>query len=119
LARQMIELSGLKPDVDIQIEFIGMRPGEKLFEELSHKAENVVPTRHIKILRLVAPPPDLSALKHTLRKLRADSSRAEADNIKHLLKAVVPEYTPSLKPLIQTLPPIVELNEHRPHAQAL
>jgi FlaA1/EpsC-like NDP-sugar epimerase len=52
----MIELSGLKPDVDIQIEFIGVRPGEKLFEELSHKAENVVPTRHNKILRLVAPP---------------------------------------------------------------
>jgi len=50
----MIELSGLKPDVDIQIEFVGLRPGEKLFEEVSHRLENMVPTQHPKILRLPA-----------------------------------------------------------------
>src|SRR5439155_702848 len=50
LARQMIELSGLKPDQDIEIEFIGMRPGEKLFEEISHHGENFVPTAHRGIL---------------------------------------------------------------------
>jgi FlaA1/EpsC-like NDP-sugar epimerase len=117
LARQMIELSGLKPEVDIQIEFIGVRPGEKLFEELSHKAENVVPTRHIKILRLVAPSLELSPLKQTLRKLLANSKKAEPEKVKQMLQAIVPEYTPPVKPTVRTLPAIVQLDEHRPPCQ--
>ena len=96
LARQMIELSGLKPGVDIQIDFIGMRPGEKLFEELSHKAENVAPTDHPKILRLLATPPVLSEIKLILRDLREKCPRAEPDQIKLMLKHAVPEYTPHL-----------------------
>jgi FlaA1/EpsC-like NDP-sugar epimerase len=117
LARQMIELSGLKPDVDIQIEFIGTRPGEKLFEELSHKAENVVPTRHSKILRLVAPAPDMATLKEGLRELRTECVRSKADNLKQLLKMIVPEYAPSSSPAAVKLSPIVELEHHRPHGR--
>lgn len=113
LARQMIELSGLKPDVDIQIEFIGTRPGEKLFEELSHKAENVVPTSHSKILRLIAAPPDLTSIKENLQQLRADSLQAEPDEIKRMILALVPEYTPSLKVPTKPLPAIVNLGDHR------
>ncbi|MFA6175352.1 MAG: nucleoside-diphosphate sugar epimerase/dehydratase [Phycisphaerae bacterium] len=52
LARQMIELSGFKPDEDIKIEFTGLRPGEKLFEEPIHENENVRRTTHPKILIL-------------------------------------------------------------------
>lgn len=52
LARQMIELSGLKPDLDIQIEFSGLRPGEKLYEEPIHVSEAVTRTAHPKILTL-------------------------------------------------------------------
>ena len=52
LARNMIELSGLKPDHDIKIEIIGVRPGEKLHEELWSADETVSPTQHSKILRL-------------------------------------------------------------------
>ena len=49
LARNLILLSGLRPDEDIKIEFTGMRPGEKLYEELSTLLEDTVPTAHEKI----------------------------------------------------------------------
>jgi len=49
LAKNLILLSGLRPDEDIKIEFIGMRPGEKLYEELSTYLEDTVPTEHEKI----------------------------------------------------------------------
>ena len=116
LARQMIELSGLKPDDDIQIEFTGMRPGEKLFEELSHKAENVVPTKHNKILRLIAGPPDLAALRETFRNIRADLHRSTPADLKQMLKASVPEYTPYLPPATPALSEITNLEEHRRRA---
>jgi FlaA1/EpsC-like NDP-sugar epimerase len=50
LARRMIRLAGLVPDQDIKIEFTGMRPGEKLFEELLNDNENTLPTHHEKIM---------------------------------------------------------------------
>ena len=52
LARQMIELSGFKPDEDIKITFTGLRPGEKLYEEPIHEMENVESTSHPKLRRL-------------------------------------------------------------------
>ncbi len=50
LATNMIRLSGLRPDIDIKIEFIGLRPGEKLYEELLADKENTQPTHHQKIM---------------------------------------------------------------------
>ncbi len=50
LAKRMIKLAGLAPDRDIKIEFTGLRPGEKLFEELLSNAENTLPTHHHKIM---------------------------------------------------------------------
>jgi len=52
MARDLIRLSGFEPDVDIKIEYIGLRPGEKLYEELITEGENIVPTRHKKIMVL-------------------------------------------------------------------
>lgn len=117
LARHMIELSGLKPDVDIQIEFVGVRPGEKLFEELSHKAENVAPTRHAKILRLVAPPPDLEAVQRTFKTLQDNLVRREPAEVKEMLRAAVPEYTPFIPPEQKGSTPILDLETHRRQAE--
>lgn len=50
LARKMIKLAGLIPDKDIKIEFSGLRPGEKLYEELLSKYEEIIPTHHKKIM---------------------------------------------------------------------
>jgi FlaA1/EpsC-like NDP-sugar epimerase len=91
LARQMIELCGFVPDEDIKIEFTGLRPGEKLFEEPIHQAENVHPTIHPKLLSLVSNGiykdiiPDLESLREDLAKMH------DVD-IKKWLYAKVPEY---------------------------
>jgi FlaA1/EpsC-like NDP-sugar epimerase len=103
LARQMIELSGLKPDEDIQIEFIGIRPGEKLFEEISHRGECFVPTTHPKILRFVSSPADWGELRKTLRRLRANLFQLDPDQLKQLLKEAVPEYDPHVNSSAQIL----------------
>jgi FlaA1/EpsC-like NDP-sugar epimerase len=94
LARQMIELSGLKPDEDIQIEFVGIRPGEKLFEELRHTGENYVPTTHPKICRFVCQAAPLAELRQTLQGLRENIHDIGADEIKQLLRDALPEYVP-------------------------
>jgi FlaA1/EpsC-like NDP-sugar epimerase len=98
LARQMIELSGLKPDEDIQIEFIGVRPGEKLFEEVTHKGENFAPTTHPKICCFLSQPADLAQIRKTLQRLRANLHQFEADELKLMLKEAVPDYEPYLGP---------------------
>jgi FlaA1/EpsC-like NDP-sugar epimerase len=94
LARSLIELSGLKPDEDIEIEFIGLRPGEKLFEELSHKGENITSTHHPKIMRFVSEPLPLPKVKAIFENLSNEIHRAEPGPIKLLLKEAVPEYKP-------------------------
>jgi FlaA1/EpsC-like NDP-sugar epimerase len=97
LARQMIELSGLKPEADIKIEFIGVRPGEKLFEELTHVGENCVPTTHPKIFRFVSQPLALAQVRQTLQLLRAQLHHLDANELKRRLQAAVPEYSPDFR----------------------
>jgi len=104
LARQMIELSGLKPDEDIQIEFVGVRPGEKLFEEVTHKGENFAPTAHPKICRFLSQPADLARIRATLQKLRANLHQFEANELKLMLKETVADYEPCLTPSTGTVP---------------
>lgn len=93
LARQMIELSGLKPDEDIAIEYTGLRPGEKLFEEPIHKNENVSRTAHPKILilrdqRLA---PDANVVDDLLL-LAGDPTHLDGRALKEWLATRVPEY---------------------------
>jgi FlaA1/EpsC-like NDP-sugar epimerase len=96
LARQMIELSGLKPDEDIQIEFTGIRPGEKLFEEVTHSGENFVPTTHPKICRFMAAPVDMPELRALFSRLRTELPSYDPIELKRLIKEAIPEYTPFL-----------------------
>jgi FlaA1/EpsC-like NDP-sugar epimerase len=94
LARQLIKLSGFKPDEDIAIEFSGLRPGEKCFEELSYHRENYSPTPHPSIMRFCGPAPaSESVLKH-LTHFRTAVHEAGARELKRLLQEAVPEYTP-------------------------
>jgi FlaA1/EpsC-like NDP-sugar epimerase len=118
LARQMIELSGLKPDEDIQIEFIGMRAGEKLFEEISRTGENFAPTTHPKIFRFIAHPVDLTQIRDTLQGLRDALHQLEPGKIKLRLRDALPDYTPFLAQHDASLPPIAELDKGPRHAHA-
>lgn len=96
LARQLIELHGLRADEDIEIEFTGLRPGEKLFEELSHHGENFKPTNHEKILRFVCTPAQLEHVRAQFAKLEHDMHSVEPDQMKCLIREAVPEYQPFL-----------------------
>jgi len=97
LARQLIELSGLKPGEDIEIKFVGLRPGEKLFEELSHESENLLATNHPKILRFISRPLLLETVEAYLDKLSTELHRATVADLKRLLQTLVPEYQPCLE----------------------
>jgi FlaA1/EpsC-like NDP-sugar epimerase len=96
LALQMIALSGLKPREDIEIKFTGLRPGEKLYEELSHGGESVTATAHEKITRLVTTPMHHSYVVSFLAELSAalDDGDSDPDSMKELLARMLPEYTP-------------------------
>ncbi|HZM01723.1 MAG TPA: nucleoside-diphosphate sugar epimerase/dehydratase [Candidatus Saccharimonadales bacterium] len=106
LARQMIELSGLQPEVDIEIQFVGLRPGEKLFEEITCKGEAYRPTQHPRIMRFVTAPEDWSKIKAVLENLSSELHQAEPDRLKQLIKQSLAEYTPDLgakaKPALET-----------------
>ena len=113
LARQMIELSGLRPDEDIQIEFMGIRPGEKLFEELTHTGENFVATTHPKICRFISQPVDLAQIRKTLQRMRADLHRLSPDQVKLLLQETIPDYVPCLLPGRHDPAKVAELEDYR------
>jgi FlaA1/EpsC-like NDP-sugar epimerase len=97
LARQLIQLSGFIPGEDIRIEFTGLRPGEKLYEELSYQGENITATDHPKIRRLVCEPLPLDQVQHLLGELLRQMNHLEPEEFKRLLNWAVPEYQPQSK----------------------
>jgi FlaA1/EpsC-like NDP-sugar epimerase len=96
LARQLIELSGLEPDTDIEIKYTGLRPGEKLFEELNHKTENMVATDHAKVMRFLSQPQSLEQIEAGFDAVQKASASGDSDQIKLAIQKVVPEYQPYL-----------------------
>jgi FlaA1/EpsC-like NDP-sugar epimerase len=95
MARDLIRLSGFEPDVDIKIEFIGLRPGEKLHEELITDDENAQPTPHPKILMLKGGACDLDSLNEQIRELVALSSLHDPERIRSKLQEMVADYAPA------------------------
>ena len=91
LAREMIRLSGLTEGRDINIIFSGLRPGEKLFEELFSDKEAYEFTHHGKIRKALFRPLDSSFNSNLNRLLTLES--AESDTIVYLIKELVPEFT--------------------------
>jgi FlaA1/EpsC-like NDP-sugar epimerase len=102
LARQMVELSGLRPGADVEIVFTGLRPGEKLYEELSHRSEEVMPTDHPKILKMIVGGACNERVRPLLESLSAALGVVQPDEVKALLKRLVPEYTPQYSPQFPT-----------------
>jgi FlaA1/EpsC-like NDP-sugar epimerase len=92
LAHQMIRLAGLRLERDIKIEFIGLRPGEKLHEELFHPAEPLVPTANPAI-RLAAPrTADYAMLARAIDELEDNARSRREERVLQLLERLVPEY---------------------------
>ena len=94
MARDLIRLSGFEPGVDIKLEYIGLRPGEKLYEELIIEGEGIVPTSHEKIMVLKGIESDLQLLDGKINELAIMADDQEVDKIKAKFKEIVPEYGP-------------------------
>ena len=92
LARQMITLAGLRPGVDVAIEYTGLRPGEKLFEELFYAAEDLMKTSHSTILRASPLAPEKAVLTGALDALKSAASGRDAPRTVAQLKRMVPEF---------------------------
>lgn len=93
LARKMIRLSGLVPGIDIEIKYTGLRPGEKLYEELLNDAENTLPTHHEKILIAKMRSGEVQGLENSFEQLFMLAS--SPDSILKMvakMKEMVPEF---------------------------
>jgi len=94
MARDLIRLHGLEPDKDVLIEFTGLRPGEKLYEELITSGEGIVSTSHKKILVLRGKTLDAAALLAQIESLLAVARQGDDEAIRRKLRDIVPEYHP-------------------------
>ena len=98
IAKDLIRLSGFEPERDIEIKFIGLRPGEKLYEELIVIGEEIAPTRHKKILVLSHKGSvylQRDDIEKNIGELVMLADARDADGIKSKLREIVPEYMPS------------------------
>jgi O-antigen biosynthesis protein WbqV len=92
LARQMIRLAGLRPDKDVAIRFTGLRPGEKLFEELFHGSETPAPTGHAGLLMASPRTADLPSVRAALSELGAAAEAGDVPAGLDILARMVPEF---------------------------
>jgi FlaA1/EpsC-like NDP-sugar epimerase len=95
LAKNLIRLSGLSPDIDVMISYTGLRPGEKLFEELKLDGEGIKPTSHEKIRVLDGGRVDFTNVTRWLEDLSALVESKNMNGLVRKLRQIVPEYDPS------------------------
>ena len=93
LAEQMIRLAGKEPGKDIHIEYTGLRPGEKLFEELFHDSEPLAQTAHEKLLKAKFRELDWNELTRTMRMLHSACVMHQDEELLVLLQSLVPEFS--------------------------
>ena len=95
LARDLIRLYGYEPEKDIDIQYIGLRPGEKLYEELITSGEGIVETQHEDIMVLQANNNHFHTLHDQVDELLEIAGSFDAAKLKQHLQKIVPEYTPA------------------------
>jgi FlaA1/EpsC-like NDP-sugar epimerase len=98
LAREMIRLSGLEPDRDIEIQIVGARPGEKLDEKLFNDGEQVGVTVHPKITRAMRTPLALDTLQRDLAGLRTALQAGDQNAARRVARALVEPAPPLARP---------------------
>jgi len=96
VARQLVELSGLKPDIDIEIQFTGLRPGEKLFEEINLDSECMIPTEHPKIKRFMGHPLPFEELSEGILRIQELGVGMDGNQLKREFQTILPEYKPCI-----------------------
>jgi FlaA1/EpsC-like NDP-sugar epimerase len=92
LARKMIKLSGLTLGKDIQLVFTGLRPGEKIYEELLNDKEKTLPTHHSKIMIAKVHEYDFDTIRYEISQLTELFSTQNNEAIVRKMKEIVPEY---------------------------
>lgn len=92
LAKNMIRLAGLVPGKDIEIKFIGLRPGEKLYEELLTKEENTIPTYHPKIMIAKVQRYNFEEVSLKISNLTQIANKVDSLHLVAKMKELVPEY---------------------------
>jgi O-antigen biosynthesis protein WbqV len=95
LARHMIRLAGFEPERDIAIEIVGARPGEKLFEEVLHANENLVPTEQAGLLLARPRASELAAVRAEFQRLAAACVASNEHAAFDVIHTLVPEYVPA------------------------
>ena len=93
LARQMIRLTGLRPDKDVGIEITGRRPGEKLFEEVFHSGEPLVASGCAGILLAAPRPADANAIEHGIASLQSACACLDRAGALMVLRELIPEFS--------------------------
>ena len=93
LAQDLIKLLGYEPEKDIKIKYTGLRPGEKLYEELITEGEGIVPTKHEKIMVLRGDNKPNQEMQKLLSRLARAATVHDGRGIKESLHDIIPEYT--------------------------